>query len=377
MQEPVEPALPIPPHIQLFRERRDRSLSPKSRVAALDTANPLLAAGGHVSDAMLGGDAAPASVAGAVSPVFSPRTSVAEPMTEWHMASEHPEASVERKIAAPNLKSHAEKLSVRTARQFAAHSLHFLEWLPGYRPGLEGVADMVAGITVGVVLIAQGVAYGMLTGMKAYYGLYAGIVPAAVYGLLGTSRQMHIGPFALVSLLVAEGVSEVPGIVGDECLDAGVCLTKITSAKVKGVSADLDPGGDVCWASGQCFNVVPMCADIAGGEVADLSGDDLCLGTLSDGSDITCDPSDMMCLCQQRSTKVQPTLWVADGNITALPPDGLTPGCAEYVDAALTMSLMVGFMYLAMWSLRLGFVVDLLSDPMMSALTTSAGVLVR
>ena len=41
------------------------------------------------------------------------------------------------------------------------------------------------------------------------------------------------------------------------------------------------------------------------------------------------------------------------------------------------MSLMVGFMYLAMWSLRLGFVVDLLSDPMMSALTTSAGVLVR
>ena len=369
MQEPVETALPR--HIQLFRERRERSLSPKSlsRVAATDTANPLLAAGGHVSDAMLGGDAAPASAAGAASPAFSPRTSVAEPMTEWHMANEHPEASVERKIAAPNLKSHAEKLSIRTARQFAVHSLHFLEWLPGYRPGLEGVADMVAGITVGVVLIAQGVAYGMLTGMKAYYGLYAGIVPASVYGLLGTSRQMHIGPFALVSLLVAEGVSEIPGIAGDECLDAGVCLTKVTSAKVKGVSADL-PGGDVCWASGQCFNVVPMCADIAGGEVADLSGDDLCLGALSDGCG-------MMCLCAQSSTPLQPTLWVADGNITALPPDGLTPGCAEYIDAALTMSLMVGFMYLAMWSLRLGFIVDLLSDPMMSALTTSAGVLVR
>ena len=57
MQEPVEPALPIPPHIQLFRERRERSPSPKSRVAATDTATPLLAAGGHVSDAMLGGDA--------------------------------------------------------------------------------------------------------------------------------------------------------------------------------------------------------------------------------------------------------------------------------------------------------------------------------
>ena len=46
-------------------------------------------------------------------------------------------------------------------------------------------------------------------------------------------------------------------------------------------------------------------------------------------------------------------------------PSEVTEQCQEYVDACLTMSCMCGFAYLCMWLLRLGFVVDLLSDPMM------------
>ena len=34
--------------------------------------------------------------------------------------------------------------------------------------------------------------------MKAYYGLYAALMPATIYMCLGQSRQMNIGPFALV-----------------------------------------------------------------------------------------------------------------------------------------------------------------------------------
>ena len=34
-----------------------------------------------------------------------------------------------------------------------------------------------------------------------------------------------------------------------------------------------------------------------------------------------------------------------------------------YVDAVMTMSVMVGVIYLSLWALQLGFIVELLSDP--------------
>ncbi|GAB5551595.1 MAG: sulfate permease [Saprospiraceae bacterium] len=83
-----------------------------------------------------------------------------------------------------------------------------LEWLPRYqRKNLKG--DLLAGLTVGVMLIPQGMAYGLLAGTEAIYGLYAGIVPLLLYAFFGTSRQLSVGPVALVSLLVLAGISEL------------------------------------------------------------------------------------------------------------------------------------------------------------------------
>ncbi|MEX0681192.1 MAG: solute carrier family 26 protein [Balneolales bacterium] len=80
-------------------------------------------------------------------------------------------------------------------------------WLPHYnRSMLRG--DMSAGITVGILLIPQGMAYAMIAGLPPVYGLYASLVPLLIYGIMGTSRQLAVGPVALVSLLVAAGVSE-------------------------------------------------------------------------------------------------------------------------------------------------------------------------
>ncbi len=69
--------------------------------------------------------------------------------------------------------------------------------------------DLSAGLTVGVMLIPQGMAYAMIAGLPPIYGLYASLVPLALYGLLGSSRQLAVGPVAMVSLLVAAGVSEL------------------------------------------------------------------------------------------------------------------------------------------------------------------------
>ena len=80
-----------------------------------------------------------------------------------------------------------------------------LSWLPNYkRKHLKG--DVSAGLTVGVMLIPQGMAYAMIAGLPPIYGLYASTIPLIIYALLGTSRQLAVGPVAIVSLLTAAGV---------------------------------------------------------------------------------------------------------------------------------------------------------------------------
>jgi high affinity sulfate transporter 1 len=67
-------------------------------------------------------------------------------------------------------------------------------------------ADVIAGITVGVVLIPQSMSYADIAGLQYRYGLYAGFLPTIVYALMGTSRQLAVGPVAMVSLLVNAGL---------------------------------------------------------------------------------------------------------------------------------------------------------------------------
>lgn len=83
-----------------------------------------------------------------------------------------------------------------------------LSWLPHYdQANLRG--DLSAGLTVGVMLIPQGMAYAMLAGLPPIYGLYASLVPLLLYALFGTSRQLAVGPVAMVALMVAAGVGTI------------------------------------------------------------------------------------------------------------------------------------------------------------------------
>jgi SulP family sulfate permease len=80
-----------------------------------------------------------------------------------------------------------------------------LEWLPGYkRSWLKH--DFFAGLTVGVILIPQGIAYATIAGLPAIYGLYTALIPQLVYAVMGTSRQLAVGPAAMDSLIVASGI---------------------------------------------------------------------------------------------------------------------------------------------------------------------------
>jgi len=83
--------------------------------------------------------------------------------------------------------------------------LPILNWLPGYnRQALS--SDGMAGLIVAIMLVPQGMAYALLAGLPPEVGLYASIVPLILYGLLGSSRALAVGPVAIVSLMVASTI---------------------------------------------------------------------------------------------------------------------------------------------------------------------------
>ena len=98
-----------------------------------------------------------------------------------------------------------------------------LEWLPQYsRSQLN--SDLSAGLTVGVMLIPQGMAYAMLAGLPAIYGLYAATIPLILYAIFGTSRQLAVGPVAMVSLLIATGVGKIAAVGSEEFIALSILL---------------------------------------------------------------------------------------------------------------------------------------------------------
>ena len=101
-----------------------------------------------------------------------------------------------------------------------------LDWAKNYkREYLNG--DIIAGLTVGVMLIPQGMAYAMIAGLPPIYGLYASIVPILIYAFLGTSRQLAVGPVAMVSLLTATGISSLATAGSDQYIMLAITLALI------------------------------------------------------------------------------------------------------------------------------------------------------
>ena len=101
--------------------------------------------------------------------------------------------------------------------------LPILDWFPNYnKEWLKG--DISAGLTVGVMLIPQGMAYAYIAGLPAVYGLYAAIVPLIVYAIFGTSRQLAVGPVAMVSLLTATAIGSFEGLSPSDYISYAILL---------------------------------------------------------------------------------------------------------------------------------------------------------
>ncbi|CAN6478093.1 unnamed protein product [Victoria cruziana] len=64
------------------------------------------------------------------------------------------------------------------------------------------VWDLIAGLTIASLAIPQDIGYANLAHLSGQYGLYSSFVPPLIYSVLGSSRDIAIGPVAVVSLLM-------------------------------------------------------------------------------------------------------------------------------------------------------------------------------
>ena len=91
-------------------------------------------------------------------------------------------------------------------------------WVPGldsllhyrrawFRP------DVKAGLSVAAIQIPTAIAYAQIAGFPPQVGLYACILPMLIYALIGSSRQLMVGPDAATAAMVAAAIT--PLAAGD------------------------------------------------------------------------------------------------------------------------------------------------------------------
>ncbi|KAI5587977.1 hypothetical protein BDE02_05G065200 [Populus trichocarpa] len=69
--------------------------------------------------------------------------------------------------------------------------------------------DLLAGLTLASLCIPQSIGYATLAKLDPQYGLYTSVIPPLIYAVMGTSRDIAIGPVAVVSLLMSSMVPKL------------------------------------------------------------------------------------------------------------------------------------------------------------------------
>src|SRR6201995_5863753 len=85
-----------------------------------------------------------------------------------------------------------------------------VRWLAGYRAAWLPY-DAVAGVTLAAYAIPVSLAYAGLAGLPPQVGIYGYMLGGIGYALLGSSRQLAVGPTSAISLMIAGTVGALAG----------------------------------------------------------------------------------------------------------------------------------------------------------------------
>lgn len=87
-------------------------------------------------------------------------------------------------------------------------------------------ADLSAGAITTILLVPQGLAYAMVAGLPPVVGLYASILPALLYAVFGSSRDLSVGPTSIAAIMVASATASAGA--GVDPLAAAMILSALS-----------------------------------------------------------------------------------------------------------------------------------------------------
>jgi high affinity sulfate transporter 1 len=100
--------------------------------------------------------------------------------------------------------------------------------LRGYKVGWLR-ADLVAGITVAAICIPESLGYATIAGLPVQTGLYCALLPAVLFALIASSRQLVVGADSATAALVAAGAGLVATSGSEQYAGAVAILVLMTA----------------------------------------------------------------------------------------------------------------------------------------------------
>ncbi|KAJ1977373.1 hypothetical protein H4R34_003604 [Dimargaris verticillata] len=122
----------------------------------------------------------------------------------------------------------------RTSPRYLRQLVPISYWIRNYnRTWLYG--DVIAGITVGVMVIPQALSNAKIAQVPIHYGLYTGFMGAFLYAILGTSRDLTVGPTAVISMFTGEVAVRVAAETGYANYEAAIALAFVLGIIITGM----------------------------------------------------------------------------------------------------------------------------------------------
>ncbi|KAK8512738.1 hypothetical protein V6N12_030154 [Hibiscus sabdariffa] len=106
----------------------------------------------------------------------------------------------------------------------AQYIFPILQWCPDYSLKLLK-SDVVSGLTIASLAIPQGISYAKLANLPPIVGLYSSFVPPLVYAVLGSSRDLAVGPVSIASLILGSMLTQEVSPVNDPVLFLQLAFT--------------------------------------------------------------------------------------------------------------------------------------------------------
>lgn len=105
------------------------------------------------------------------------------------------------------INEHIHKIPEYT-REYVRDLFPIAQWIHKYNLTWL-IADLIAGITVGIVVVPQSMGYAKIAQLPPQYGLYSSFVGVCIYCFFATSKDITIGPTAVMSLLIGQTITHL------------------------------------------------------------------------------------------------------------------------------------------------------------------------